>query len=302
MASRNSGFDTGDLHWESYEELVKDIHLALGRADGVDIVCWGRNCQVEGLSGVPHQIDVLTRHSAGAYEYKTAIECKYWDRNVGIKVLREFVQIVQDADVHKGVVVSKTGFTGPAKTFAKAHNIELVELRKPVDKDWEGRIRVVPFVVTMILPPIHNISLRITVPKEHPDREVLQATLENVRVAGDRFFVAISGQEPKPLEELIDAEVRRQPNEENHDLQFPAGSVLMIPDNPEHLAHGHTITGVSVKVEQLPLISQEFEVNASDYIYMIMESIFDGRRFTITKNGEIIENKQWSDETAIEPR
>ena len=38
-----------DIHWEDYEELVKDIYQALGRANGVTIECWGRSCKVEGF-------------------------------------------------------------------------------------------------------------------------------------------------------------------------------------------------------------------------------------------------------------
>ena len=34
-------------------------------------------------------------------------------------------------------------------------------------------------------------------------------------------------------------------------------------------------------------------VSADDHIYMIMESLFDGRRFTITKDGELRECRQF---------
>ena len=37
-------------------------------------------------------------------------------------------------------------------------------------------------------------------------------------------------------------------------------------------------------------------MRADDHIYMIMESVFDGHRFTITKDGEIRENAPWEGE------
>lgn len=39
-----------------------------------------------------------------------------------------------------------------------------------------------------------------------------------------------------------------------------------------------------------PPITQETAIRADDHIYMIMESIFEGRHFTITRDGEIVEN------------
>ena len=126
--------DADDIRWQDYEELVKDIYQALGQASGVTVECWGSSCKVEGPPGVFRQIDVLTRHSDGLHQYRTAISCKYWNNKVGTPIVTEFAKIVQDAGLNKGVIVSKMGFTAPAKTYAESKKVELVELRKPVDK------------------------------------------------------------------------------------------------------------------------------------------------------------------------
>ena len=34
-----------DIQWQDYEELVKEIYEALGKAHGVTIECWGANCR-----------------------------------------------------------------------------------------------------------------------------------------------------------------------------------------------------------------------------------------------------------------
>ena len=85
---------------------------------------------MEGPPGSFHQVDVLTSHSDGLHQYRTAISCKKWNKKVGIPIVREFAQIVQDARLSKGVMVSKMGFTGPATTYAESKNIGLVELRE----------------------------------------------------------------------------------------------------------------------------------------------------------------------------
>ena len=50
-------------------------------------MCHGGNCKVRGKSGVSHQIDVLTSHPDGVHTYKTAIECKYWDKYIDKDVI-----------------------------------------------------------------------------------------------------------------------------------------------------------------------------------------------------------------------
>ena len=47
------------------------------------------------------------------------------------------------------LVVSKMGFTAPAKDYAESKNIGLVELRRPVDSDWDGYIREVRVMIEM---------------------------------------------------------------------------------------------------------------------------------------------------------
>ena len=58
--------DADDLDWQGYEKLVRDILEALGQTVGVEIVCWGRSCGVEGPSGVRHQVDVPHQATATA--------------------------------------------------------------------------------------------------------------------------------------------------------------------------------------------------------------------------------------------
>ena len=70
------------MEWKDYEEVTKHIYETLGKNNGVEIECFGNKCSVKGKSEVNHQIDVLTKHSDGIHTYKTAIECKYWDKKV----------------------------------------------------------------------------------------------------------------------------------------------------------------------------------------------------------------------------
>lgn len=294
MAKRSGGFesDANNVRWQDYEELVKDIYQALGHASGVTIECWGSSCRVEGPPGVFHQIDVLTSHSDGLHQYRTAISCKNWNKKVGIPIVREFAQIIDDARLNKGVIVSKMGFTGPAKTYAASKNIGLVELRKPVNTDWDGYIREVHITLMMDQTEIYDVNFQLTASKPGPGEEAFQGGPIYWPLQFNQIFIGIPRQEDQTLEKLVNEKQRKYPNEEEYDLRFPVGSVVTIPEYPEHPAHGYSITGVSFKVRYNPPISEEIVVCADDHIYMIMESFFDGRRFTITKDGEITETPQ----------
>ena len=284
-----------DINWQDYEELVKDIYQALGQASCVTIECWGKSCKVEGPPGTFHQIDVLTRHSAGLHHYKTAISCKYWNSKVGKKEVRELAQIVQDAGLSKGVIVSKMGFTAPAIAYAKSKNIGLVELRKPVDKDWDGYIREIPITIMIDQTRIYDVQFRLTAPKLNLGEQVFQGGPLKLLAPSDQVFVRVPGYEAATLQKLIDEELIKHPAQKEYDIQFPEGSIMSIPAYPDHPAHGSSIKGFNFKVKHGPPLVEEVVVRADDYIYMIMESLFDGRRFTITKEGEIIENTPWED-------
>ena len=296
--SRNRTSDADDVRWQDYEELVKDIYQALGQANGVTIECWGGSCKVEGPPGVFHQIDVLTRHSDGLHQYRTAISCKNWNKKVGIPIVREFAQIVDDARLSKGVIVSKMGFTAPAKTYAESKNIGLVELRRPLDKDWDGYIKEVHITLMMDQTEIYDVHFQLTAPKPGPGEEVYQGGPIHWPLLLNQIFVGIPGKEAETFQRLADEEWSKDEEKEEYDIQFPEGSVLTVPDYPEYPAHGYSITDASFKVRFNPPITEEIVIPADDHIYMIMESLFDGRRFTITRDGEIKGNAPLTDRDA----
>ena len=287
--SGSSPTDGDDMRWQGYEELVKDIYQALGQAEGVTVECWGSSCRVEGPPGTFHQIDVLTGHSDGLHQYRTAISCKYWNAKVGLPVVRELAQIIQDANLSKGVIVSKMGFTGPAKDYARGKNIELVELREPVDADWEGYVRKVHISLTIDQTAIHDIRFRLTAPKPSPGEQPFRGGLIRWTLLPNQIFIGVPGQRVQTLQELADEARTKQPDAEEYDLQFPEGSVLTTPDHPQYPAHGYSIEGMSFRVETNPPLATEIVVPLDGHIYMIMESHSDGRWFTVTRDGEIRE-------------
>ena len=183
---------------------MKDLYQVLGQASGVTIECWGASCIVDGPPGLFHQIKVLTSHSDGLHQYRTAVSCKNWNKKVGIPIVREFAQIIDDAKLSKGVIVSKMGFTGPAKTYAQSKNIGLVELRRPLDKDWDGYIREVHITLMMDQTEIHDVRFNLTAPKPGPDEDVYRGSSIHRSLRLNQIFIGIPEQKADTLQKLAD--------------------------------------------------------------------------------------------------
>lgn len=283
--------DSDDLNWQDYEQLVRDIHEVLGREDGVEIICWGSACRVTGNSGTEHQIDVLTRHRAALYDYLTAIECKYWNKRVGKGNIATFCGVLEDINVDKGVVVSKMGFTDPAKRYAASMNIGLIELRKPVDDDWEGRVKDIVGQITVEFPPeLYDFRVQLDTVRNDTDEDEIGESLK-LPLPLDQIIVRIPGENSKTLHQLSTEEYTNSPANTEYTLNLPDGSSIHIPDFPEVSPHESYIRSVSFRIRHLAPMTAEINIRGDDRIFMIMKNIFDDREFTISSDGSITERE-----------
>lgn len=265
------------MNWRSYEETVKEIYAVLGKSAGVEIEGWGPTCKVRGKSGVDHQVDVLTTFSDGIHKYRTAIECKYWNKKVPKDVISKLVSIVEDASIDKGVVVSRMGFTADATTYAEFMNIGLVELRKPADKDWDGKIKNIHFSIHFSAHRPYNFEIIQKLDFTAREKRNVELTIST-----DRTFVETPGTHPMSLLELINAELKDHPDEGQHHLEFAAGTLLSVPDEQ-----------INVHIEAIRFMvahetsETQFDIYGEDLVFMIMESLFEGRRFIIAPDGTV---------------
>lgn len=287
--NRLAGPDDQDFDWESYEELVKDVYAALGRADGVTIECWGRTCRVLTAGGVPRQVDVLTKHGDGSHAYRTAISCKWWSTRVDVAHVSDFAMTVQDARLDKGIIVSKMGFTSPAQQLAEAKGIGLVVLRKPLDADWEGTITSVYGEIVYEAPAEYRYDLRLTKKSDVSELRAPQDCIAAVLPSPHRCTITEPDGRNMTLWERVNAECPQPDDGTQLVVEFPAGTTLNCLDDPNHPADGAFINTVNVQIRVPEPMTSIVEINVEDRIYMIRESLFDGTRYNITDDGEIIE-------------
>ena len=269
------------ITWQDYERLVKDIYETLGQATGVEIECWGAKCRIKDRDGIFRQIDVVTKHSDGVNQYRTLISCKNWERKIGSAHVTEMAKLIDDTDANKGVIVSAKGFSLPAKKKAEANGIGLVELRRPMDRDWEGLIRRVHIRIVMTMP--HITDLRLNLKAEDTVAKGTYSDFADAR----KMIIKESDQSTRSLAEILEP-VMNTAAEGEQQIEFPPGTVIENEDDQEWMGNGCPIRSLEFKLEH-SVSENQVAVDAADNVYMVMEAVFEGRKFAITNDGELVE-------------
>tara|TARA_R110002124_G_scaffold69439_2_gene186733 strand:- start:225 stop:1082 length:858 start_codon:yes stop_codon:yes gene_type:complete len=87
-------------------------------------------------SGAKREHDILLHYDDGHQSFKVALECKDLKRPVGQPIVEGFSTKLKDTGIHKGVIVSSSGFCKTALLKAKQHNIECWSLQEATAFDW----------------------------------------------------------------------------------------------------------------------------------------------------------------------
>ncbi|HEY9777689.1 MAG TPA: restriction endonuclease [Planktothrix sp.] len=150
-----------------YEQLTQEIYQQLlnqepggGKAE--------RDVDVQGRSGVKHQIDVLWRFKKAGVEHLVLVECKHYSSNITLEKVRSFFGVLHDIGHCHGIMVTKTGFQSGAEQFARFYGIDLKLVRKPTQKDFEGYIKTVH--ITQVNRATSHIGVHIRITDPASDR------------------------------------------------------------------------------------------------------------------------------------
>lgn len=272
------------MDWKTYEETVKNIYEVLGASKGVKIECYGNSCKCTDQSEVKHQIDVLTVHTDGLHNYKTSIECKYWNKKINKDIVMKALGIRQDCNLQKAIIVSKMGFTPDAIKFAKYYDIGLVELREPLKQDIENRITEVNI---NIIPVIPNITRLDNIVHEEEDQNPTHFEINT----SDSYYLFPDGTH-KTIKHLVEDFFReiKQAQKFNELTEkivlFPNDTYLQSP-SPE----------LSIRVKSVHLqgilvtdsMVETVKIRWEDIVWLIMKSIFEEKMFTISRDGNVQE-------------
>lgn len=272
------------LDWEEYEKITKYIYESLGVQYGIKIIGYGRDNNIEGSSGVKHQIDVLTEQFVRDRRLLTAIECKYWNRKVNKDVIMKHLEVMQDLEIEKGIIVCKTGYTKDTVTYAEYRGIKLVILRESGEEDNEHGKEIVLGTIdiknnsTLTRANITSIDFgKMTV---HFDPSIGAVYYWKLHDASGNEFPL------KPIMfEFADRIMRRNEPLKNITVEYPVedGKLIYI-DGKEFEVDKLSVTGFLSITDSSSVKS----ITLTDQVWMIMEKLFDkSSRLTMSRSGLI---------------
>lgn len=143
-----------------YELLTKSVYESILKAEGVDNIEVLHNQHIVGRSGVKHQIDVFWRFRQATVEHTVLVECKNFSSTIELGHVRNFCSVVEDIGSARGLIVTRVGYQEAAVQFASHHRIGLKLLRRPIEADWQGRVRNI------------QVNFRVRMLSTTPDRPI----------------------------------------------------------------------------------------------------------------------------------
>lgn len=114
-----------------YEKFTQEIYQELVNADVLKTTDVQHNVKLKGRSEQEHQIDVYWEYEIAGTKQKVAIECKNYNKTVGIGKVRDFYGVLCDLNNVAGIMVTKVGYQKGAKEYASEYGISIKELRTP---------------------------------------------------------------------------------------------------------------------------------------------------------------------------
>lgn len=153
--------------WKKYELAVRD-ELAASLPDATvlaDVCLPGIRSQTK------RQIDVLIEERLSGHLIRTAVDAKLYSRPLDVKDVEEFIGMLGDIEVERGLLVTKTGYTraAMARAFADSVDLDLDILSLEEFKQWQGRAALPfsgPHVIALFAPFGWAIDAR-TVPQSY---------------------------------------------------------------------------------------------------------------------------------------
>ncbi len=96
---------------------------------GIEVIEILHDAKMKGLSGYEHLIDVAYRFRIWKTEMLVIVECKQYQKKVGVDDLLEFRSRIEDLRAHKGIFVTSSDFQSGAVEIADANRIALLIVR-----------------------------------------------------------------------------------------------------------------------------------------------------------------------------
>lgn len=288
-------------HGTKYERLAAIVFKTLNRDDTVihDLRLRGAGKRTA------HQIDVTIER--GGRRQRLIIECRHLfssSRRSKIKLgaVRDFHSVVRAVEADGGLLLTTTGFTEPARTYAEEEGVQLGVLRPFEESDRAGRLMAIHNTVHLQAPGDFRVTTWLA--RDDAERERVQPLLAGVD--GREYMIWLDetwfyDDQGQPDELFSDA---LRPIVENVPLELGPNSGEILFDQTRWIRlAGHLIAVRGFCWEQeLSQATWSFTVGAGDKVAELLLKLLDGSfdgviwdrdlsRFSINPDGEVVERR-----------
>jgi len=110
-----------EQNWRKYEQQIFDI-LTKSFVDcyfEFDDKIFGK------YSKIDRQIDIAIRGTIGGNKILGIIDCKYFGKNIDVKIVESFIGMIEDVKANFGIIITNKGFSKAAKNRTTLKNLKL---------------------------------------------------------------------------------------------------------------------------------------------------------------------------------
>lgn len=109
------------MDWKEYEKTVTNyLMLQFPEAEVLhNVFLWGKNSKTN------RQIDTLVKSSLGEYDLNIVVDAKYHNKKIDVNTANKFIGLLDDVQAHKGILVSKKGFSEAAMNAAENNDRDI---------------------------------------------------------------------------------------------------------------------------------------------------------------------------------
>lgn len=196
----------------------------------------------------------------------------------------KLLAIINDTDIQRGIIVSKSGYTPDAQQFAKHHNILIVQL-KEAGKEYPEQQRELHLFDLGI-----NIGINIRRPIV---TNIVAKDIENKSITlheEDQFYIFLKHANGK-ITNLFDEIMvfKKYINEQDPSIsvskEYSHDQCLLYFPTSIHQIKSITYTG-SLSVLDT---NERKEFSIIDRVWLLMEKIFEQQTFVVSESGIIVD-------------
>ena len=193
----------------------------------------------------------------------------------------------------RGIFVTSRGFQKGAKEFAKKNDIKIYELRKPIDKDWEGRLKTINYTFKFFIPNFDNLEIITNKEwvklEENKLNNIGYQIPDYVDITGETVLYDKNGKEISLLYKILDSYAQRKelnPTHKAHTFNQEVFINTKIKEFPKLKINSINFT-ISIRK-----ITQKATSNAENIVGFILKDILDDNEYVFDKKKKLMHEKR----------